>query len=140
MIKKIIVDSCVWISAFYKKDKYYEKGKLFLDWLKKQNDIQIIITDNIITETLTFIRRKAKNPSLVNKIIDIFLDDDRIEIYYTPEIVFLKALNIFQRYEKLSMVDSTIIVFYINLNPDYLLSYDETFNSYKELIRYEQPR
>lgn len=28
-MKKIIVDSCIWISAFIAKDKYHENGKNF---------------------------------------------------------------------------------------------------------------
>ncbi|KKL66523.1 hypothetical protein LCGC14_2144160 [marine sediment metagenome] len=138
--KKILVDSCVWIAAYYKQDKYHEKGKLFIEWLKSQRNVEIIIIDNIIIETLTFLRKKAKDPATVNEVANIFMEDDRIEVYITSEEAFYKGLEIFRKYKALSVVDSIIVVFYLNLNPDYLLSYDVRFNSYNEIIRFEEPQ
>lgn len=138
-MKKILVDSCVWIAAFYKKDKNHPLGVQFLEWFKKQENILIITTDYIISETLTYLRKKAKNKNSIRDIIDLFLIDQRIEIYFTSESFFHRAMQIFIKYDQLSFVDSTLIVFYINLKTDYMLSYDVGFNSYKDIIRFESP-
>ena len=138
-MKKILVDSCVWIAAFYKKDKNHPLGVQFLEWFKKQENILIITTDYIISETITYLRKKAKNKNSIKDIIDLFLIDQRIEIYFTSESFFHRAMQIFIKYDQLSFVDSTLIVFYINLKTDYMLSYDVGFNSYKDIIRFESP-
>ncbi|MFX1259845.1 MAG: type II toxin-antitoxin system VapC family toxin [Promethearchaeota archaeon] len=138
-MKKIIVDSCYWITAFAARDKYHKIGKKFLRWLKKQEKIKILITDFIIIETLSFIRRKA-DPIKANEVIDFFLKYEKIEIYYNDEEIFNEAIEIFKKYTKLSLVDCTIVIVYLNQKCDYLLSYDYGFDTYQEIIRFEQPQ
>ncbi len=139
-MRVILVDSCVWIAAFYKRDKNHELGKQFLDWLKNEENIKIIITDYIISESITYLRKKAGNSKFINEPINLFLEDQRFEIYFTLEDYFYKAMEIFQKYKKLSFVDSTMLITYFNLKPDYLLSYDSGFNAFKNIIRYEYPQ
>lgn len=139
-MKQIIVDSCVWIAAFYKRDKNHDRGKKFLDWFNKHESIKVIITDYIISETLTYLRKKTKNSKSVKEVIDLFLEDERFEIYFTLENFFYNAMEIFKKYEKLSFIDSASVVFYFNLKPDYLLSYDSGFNAFKNIVRFEHPQ
>ena len=140
MIKRILIDSCVWIAAFYKKDKNHNLGKAFLEWLNEQNNLEIIITDFIIAETLNYLRKKARDQRIVKEIIETYFDDEKTEIFFTQEEQFHGALDVFQKYKKLSFVDSTIVISYFNLKPDYLLSYDSGFNVFKNIIRYEYPQ
>lgn len=133
-MKKIIVDSCVWISVYLKKDKYHQKGKYFFDWLGDQKNIKIIINDFIISETLTFLRNKGGAfPKSINEIIELFQNDKRIELFYTSKDLFDKSINIFKKYEELSVVDSIIFLFYFIVEPNYLLTYDKRFFSFDQL-------
>lgn len=137
-MKKIIVDSCIWINAFIAKDKYHENGKKFLDWIKIQENIKILITDFIISETLAFIRKRTE-PIKANEVINFFLKYEKIEIYYNTEEIFKEAIEIFKKYTQLSLVDSSTIIVYLNQNCDYLLSFDDGFDSYREINRVSMP-
>lgn len=140
-MKGIIVDSNVWNSAFYERDDHRKKGKIFLNWMNKQKDIKVIINDYIISETLTFVRKKTKkNPSIAIKIINLFFQDPRIEIFYTSKENFNLAIDIYKKYGELSLVDSIIVLDYINIEPLCLISYDEGFDTYGRIIRFSDPR
>ncbi|MHA1661248.1 MAG: PIN domain-containing protein [Promethearchaeota archaeon] len=139
-MKKFFVDSVIWIAAFLRNDNHHQKGKLFLEWFEKQDKIKIIINDHIISEIAAHMRKKAKSkPLLINKIIDIFYEDPRIEIYYTSEENFNLAIEIFKNYEKLSLVDSIIVYHYLNNKIEYLISFDSGFDSYREINRIVDP-
>ncbi len=133
-MKKIIVDSCVWIAVYLKKDKYHQKGKYFFDWLGEQDNVKIIINDFIISETLTFLKRKGRNfPKSINEVIELFQNDRRIDIFYTSKDLFNEAIRVFKKYEDLSVVDSIIFSFYFVIEPNYLLTYDKRFFSFDHL-------
>ena len=137
---KIIVDSGIWIALFYKQDDHRNLGILFDNWFKKQKNIQIYINDHIISEVIARIIKKDRNrKELTKKIIKLFLNDERINVLYTSKEVFLQALEICKKYEKLSLVDSLIMCNYYQINPNCLLSYDQGFNSDPNLIRFEDP-
>ena len=139
-MRKFLVDSVVWIAAFLKNDDHHQKGKLFLEWFEKQDKNEIFINDYIISEIAAHMRKKAKNqPLLINKIIDMFYEDSRIEIYYTSEENFNLAIEIFKNYEKLSLVDSIIVYHYLNDKIDYLISFDSGFDSHREINRITDP-
>lgn len=133
-MKKIIVDSCVWIAYYLKKDKFHKKAEYFLSWLEDQEDIKIIINEYILSETLTFLRRKVRS-SLKNlkKVMDFFLNDERIDLFYTNPDLFNEALKIFEKYDKFSITDSIIFLLYFNLKPNYLLTYDDDFFSFENM-------
>lgn len=96
-MKKIIVDSCVWIAVYLKKDKYHQRGKYFFDWLEEQDKVKIIINDFIISETLTFLKRKGKKfPKSISEIIKLFQKDERIDIFYTSKDLFNEAIGVFK--------------------------------------------
>ena len=140
-MKIIIVDSCVWNSVFYKRDDHREKGIRFFKWLTNQKDVKICINDYIISETFSFIKRKTKvNREQIEKIINLLLNDERIEVFYTSKENFDLALDIYKKYEKLSLVDSIIVLNYLNIKPICLLSYDKGFDSYGDIIRLEDPK
>lgn len=139
-MRKFFVDSVVWIAAFLKNDVNHQKGKLFLEWFEKQDKIKIFINDYVISEIAAYMRKKAKNqPLLINKIIDMFYEDPRIEIFFTSEDNFNLAVDIFKNYEKLSLVDSIIVYHCLNNKIDYLISFDSGFNSHGEIRRIIDP-
>ncbi len=131
-MKIIIVDSGIWISAFLKKDKHHDKGSKFLTWLNSQNTIRIVITDYIISEILAYLRRKA-DPLLANNALDMILTHEKIDVYYSSEEIFDKSVEIFKKYKQFSLVDATIVFFYLKLECDYLISYESGFNSFREI-------
>ena len=140
-MKFIIVDSCVWNSVFYKRDSHREKGENFFNWLENQTDVKILINDYIISETFSFIKRKIKvNREKIEYIINLFFNDERIEVFYTSKENFELAIDIYKDYEKLSLVDSIIVLNYLNVKPLCLLSYDKGFDSYAEIVRLEDPK
>ncbi|KKN02440.1 hypothetical protein LCGC14_1117730 [marine sediment metagenome] len=139
-MKALIVDSCVWNAAFHKRDNHHEKGRKFLEWFNNRNDIKVYINDYIISETLAFLRRKlTKRVDITNKIINMFLTDERIEVFYTSKENFNLAIDIFRQYDKLSLVDSIIVLNYLKTEPICLISYDEGFDTYTKITRLEDP-
>ena len=137
---KIIVDSGVWIALFYKQDDNHKLGIKFHKWFKKQENVKIYINDHIIAEVIARIKNKSRNKKeLTKKIINMFLNDERINVLYTSKELFGLASDVCIKYEKLSLVDSIIYCNYYQIKPNCLLSYDQGFNSDQNMIRFEDP-
>lgn len=130
-MKKIIIDSSIWIGAFISKDKWHENGKKVLEWLQKEKSIRVIIPIGIIYEVIAGIINKPHGGfSKADQVLDLFMTDDRFEIFYNTEESFLEAQNIFKIYQGLSLVDATIVLLYENQNCTILYS---TADEYKNI-------
>lgn len=138
---RVIADSSIWIGAFVKKDKWHKNGKKFLEWLEKQENVRVIVPVGVIYEVIAGILEKYDGGfEKANKALDLFVTHEKFEIYYNTEESFNEANNIFKKYKVFSLVDSTIVVLYVNKKCNILFSTDSDYNCCSTFItRLEYP-
>lgn len=139
-MKRIIIDSCIWIGAFIKKDKYHRNGKEVLKWLEEQQNVKVLVPIGVIYEvTASIMENKYGGFRKAKMVFDLFLNHEKFDIYYNSEQMFQEIENIFKKYEIFSLVDSTIILLYINKNCHILFSTDNDFNHCNFVNKLEIP-
>ncbi|MHA1291771.1 MAG: hypothetical protein ACTSQJ_03770 [Promethearchaeota archaeon] len=98
--------------------------------MNKEKDIRVILPIGIIYEVIAGILNKPYGGfEKANKALELFMRHRNIEIYYNTEDSFQEVQKIFKLYKNLSLVDSTIVFFYINKRCNILFSTDKHYNS-----------
>ena len=134
-MRNIIVDSSIWIGAFVEKDKYHENGKAFLEWFKIQNNIKVIVPIGVVYEVIAGILEKTYGGfNKADKAFDFLMKHNKFEIYYNTESSLKEITRIFKKYKVFSLVDSTIVMLYINKKCEILFSTDNDYNSCSSFI------
>ncbi len=126
-IKKIIVDSVVWIAAINKRENHFKKAKKILEWINNQEKYEIIVTNLIMAEILNNFARKIKRRKFLLRIIDIFEKHNKISLYYDDEKISKVAIEVVKKISGLSYVDATLAVVMESLECDWLISFDDDF-------------
>jgi len=139
-MKIVIADSGIFIGAFITKDKWHENGKRFLQWLNKQKNVRVILPIGVIYEVIAGILNKVNGGfEKAFKALELFMTYPDFEIYYNTEESFKEVRNIFKKYKKFSLVDSTIVILYENKGCNILISTDSDYNCCPFINRLEFP-
>ncbi|MFQ6050371.1 MAG: type II toxin-antitoxin system VapC family toxin [Candidatus Hydrothermarchaeota archaeon] len=122
----IFIDSNVIIGAFNPRDKYHkEAAKIIRRY--DEGVFEGVITDYIMDEILTFIRRRS-SPETSIDVLNYILSSDLI-IMKTDRKTIDASYHIFRTYKNLSFTDSTVVVFMKNNGIKKIISFDERFDS-----------
>ena len=137
-MKRSIVDSSIWISIFVDKN---EIGKEFSKWYEIQEGetSQIIITYGVMTEVIAMVLKK-KGFKKAKRVLDMFLDSEKVQIYNKSLEFYEDIINVFNRYEVLSLVDAEIVLIYHLLKCNQLVSTDSGFNHCEGIDVYRIPQ
>ncbi|KKK40334.1 hypothetical protein LCGC14_0786520 [marine sediment metagenome] len=139
-MKIVIADSNIWIGAFVSKDKWHKNGKRFLEWLYNQKNIRVIVPIGVVYEVIARILNNTDGGfEKANKAFELFMTYPDFEIYYNTEESFNEVKNVFQKYKKFSLVDSTIVILYENKGCNILFSTDSDYNACPFIYRLEFP-
>ena len=141
-MKRILVDTGHWVGAFYEKDnfKWRKLGIKFMEWFEIQDkkNSQIIITYGILTEVIARLISKT-DFKVANKVLNFFLESDKIIIYNDTHKYEDEIFEIFRKYEDFTLVDAEIVLRYFDLHCDYLISTADEFNRCSGLNCYKTP-
>jgi len=132
-----LVDSGVWIGAFNPRDRYHEEAKLIIRGIADRAIQSVIITDHILGEVTTYIRKKVGSEASV-RAAEAMLDTNLLEIIFSDEDDFNAAYHIFKRYEGLSHADALSVVFARNLQSPGIFSFDAGFDGIRGITRLEK--
>ncbi|MBD3196748.1 MAG: PIN domain-containing protein [Candidatus Lokiarchaeota archaeon] len=139
-MKTVIADASIWIGALVKKDKWHENGKKFLKWVDNEANIRVIIPIGIIYEVIAGILNKSYGGfEKANKVLKLFMNHKKFEVYYNTENSFQEVIDIFRQYKIFSLVDATIVIFYENKKFDLLFTTDKDFDSCSFINKLEYP-
>ncbi len=127
------VDSGIFIGAFNPRDTEHKKSAQIIECVDKKT-FRAVITDYILDEILTFVRRKAGYEKSVS-VSNYLTFHGNIEILRIDEECYLAAFYIFQKYPTLSFTDSTTVAVILNHGIKYIYSFDKGFDSVKEIKR-----
>lgn len=139
-MKRILVDTGHWVGAFYKRDNWRKSGLIFMKWFESQDkkNSQIIVTYGILTEVIARLISKT-NFKIANKVLNFFLESDKIIIYNDAYKYGDEIFEMFRKYKDFTLVDAEIVVRYFNLHCDYLISTANEFNRCPGLNCFKEP-
>ncbi len=140
MMRKIIVDSSIWIGAFVSKDRWHDNGKKVFEWLEREKDVEVIVPIGVIYEVISGILNKSYGGfKKADKALKLFMTHERFRIFYNTEESFTEVQEIFRRYERFSLVDATIVLLYENQKCSMLFTTAEEYNSCTFITHYKFP-
>ena len=123
-----------WIAAVAKKDEHHKETSKIIKWVNQQTEYKIVVTNLILAEVVNFLKRK-KFFKLANDIADIFITNDKIELYFDDQTMSNISINLFKQIDRLSYVDASSVVFCRKLDCEYLISFDTDFDGIKNITR-----
>ena len=140
-MKKTLVDTGHWIGAFYDRDNWSKEGKRFLKWFEDQDGekSRIIITYGILTEIIARLINKI-GFKRAKKVLNFILESDKIDIYNESKKYQDEIFEMFETYEDFTLVDSEIIVIYLTLGCDQLVSIAEEFKRVPRINYFRNPQ
>jgi len=126
----IFVDSSFFIALVDRKDQWHPAAKAVLPVL---TDETIIISDLIITESITIIGRRSGGKA-GEQLYHYFIDN--CEVIFTDEKILEGSMTVFLRYDgTLSVSDSASVFIMMKKNIDRILSFDSDFDKVAGIVR-----
>ena len=106
----IFVDSGAWIALLNQRDQYHDDAVVIYNGLKQQR-AQLLTTDYVIDETITWLKYRA-NHSVAVQFLDLVESVEKTGVLTVAEIdktLFQEAKKLFRLYDdlKLSFTDCT---------------------------------
>jgi len=131
----IFIDSGIFIAFSNKRDVNHEKARALIKRVAKKEFGSPITSDYVFDEVITTTFIRTKRIELAIKIGNLILGKDPkipkfIKLINVSENIFLKAWDIFKKYEpkNLSFTDATIISMMENYKIGKLCSFDKNFD------------
>ena len=131
----IFIDSGIFIAFSNKRDVNHEKARVLIKRVAKKEFGSPITSDYVFDEVITTTFIRTKRIELAIKIGNLILGKDPkipkfIKLINVSENIFLKAWDIFKKYEpkNLSFTDATIISMMENYKIGKLCSFDKNFD------------
>jgi len=131
-----VVDSVVWIGVKSKRDQYKKISRALMDSFIKGEIRKILITDYVLLETISFLLKKSGFEEAIET-LNMFLQNERIEIVFVDELMLETAKSLFEKYRDLSLTDCSIIALMEEKKIKTLFSFDNGFDKIKGIIRKE---
>ena len=97
---------------------------------------KILITDYVLLETISFLLKKSGFEEAIET-LNMFLQNERIEIVFVDELMLETAKSLFEKYRDLSLTDCSIIALMEEKKIKTLFSFDNGFDKIKGIIRKE---
>ncbi len=140
-MKKTLVDTGHWVGAFYDRDNWSKEGKRFLRWFEDQDGekSRIVITYGILTEIIARLINKIGFKG-AKKALNFILESDKIDIYNESKKYQEEIFEMFETYKDFSLVDSEIIVIYLSLGCDQLVSIAKEFKRVPRINYFRNPQ
>ncbi len=135
-MKNIILDSNIFIGAWYKKDQYQAKSVALIEQVIEKKVGHIFITMFVVLEVLNFLLKKVPF-AVAADAFDMLIKTDRIHLITIDTIMMTKIEYLFKKYKNLSLTDCSLIITAQELGISDIYSFDGGFDRVKEIKRKE---
>jgi len=133
-IKNPILDTTVFIAAAFPKEIHHKEGKEIITAVEKGILGKPIITDYILDEIVTFVRKK-KDANASIEILDIILSSPNITLIKIENKHFEAGIQLFKTYERLSFTDAITVAVMRDLSIKIIYSFDTGFDGIPGITR-----
>ena len=133
-----LVDSNVLIGAFNPKDEFHKPAARILSQIEQGKVDKPIITDYILDEVLTFVRRRLGFDKSL-EVLESFLSSDTLGIEKVDEREFQAGIIIFEKNRRLSFTDAVSVAVMDSRDIRQIISFDKDFDSVRGIERLPSP-
>ncbi len=133
-IKNPFLDTTVFIAASFPKEKHHKEGKEIINAVEEGILGKPVITDYILDEIVTFVRKK-KGTNASIEILDTILSSPKLTLIKVENKHFEAGIQIFKTYERLSFTDAISVAVMRDLNIKTIYSFDSGFDGISDVIR-----
>ncbi len=131
---KAIIDSNVFIGAWYKRDQYKEESTKIIDSFVEGKIKKVFITTYVLLEVINFLMKKVPFEE-VKEYLDALTMCDRIKIINIDTFMLKEMKELFEKYKTLSLTDCSLIITARQLGIKEIYSFDSGFDKVKEIKR-----
>ena len=126
----IFVDSGAWIALLNRRDQHHDDAAAILNNLVQQN-VQLLTTDYVIDETVTWLRYRV-NHAIAVQFLDLIKSSRAtsvLDLVAIDRILFQEAEQLFRQYDtaKLSFTDCTSFAVCQQYNISEAFAFDQHF-------------
>ncbi len=127
---KVFVDTSAWLAFYDRSDQHHQAATHLAEQLKKQR-ANLVLSDFILTETLTIIRYRIGHQWAV-RFGQSILDSQLAELVNIGEPTRRRAWDIFQQYKDkdFSFTDCTSFAMMEQLGLKVVVAFDKHFEQY----------
>lgn len=133
-----LIDTVVFIAAYFPREVHHRDGKEIITAIQDQRIRGALITDYILDETVTFVRRKA-GVEASNRVLDTLLGSANLELVKVDRTHFEAGIAFFKRYDRLSFTDATTVAAMKDQGINLIYSFDSGFDSVPGIVRIVKP-
>ena len=133
----IFIDTTVWVAAIDRQDVLHNDGKGIVDAIANWKLPLAVITDYILDEVMTILKKRNIPPEIILKAVTAILESPRIKTIFVDDHLFMKGLTIFSKYNKLSFTDAITLAVMQKYKIKVIYSHDSDFDLSK-ITRYER--
>lgn len=128
------LDTTVLIAATFPKEKHHKAGKAIITSVEKGALGKPVITDYILDEAVTFVR-KRKSVAASNEMLDAILYSSHLRFVKVDNRIFEAGVQLFRTYERLSFTDAISVATMRDLGIEILFSFDSGFDGIPGIAR-----
>lgn len=133
-IKSCFLDTTVFIAAAFPKEKHHKAGREIIISVEKGVLGRPVITDCILDEVVTFVRKK-KGAAASVEILDAILYSSYLKLIKIENRHLEAGLQLFRMYKRLSFTDAVSVAVMRDLNIEVIYSFDSDFDEIPGIIR-----
>ncbi len=133
-----LVDSNVLIGAFNPKDEFHKPAARMLSQIEQGKVDKPIITDYILDEVLTFVRRRLGFEKSL-EVLEAILSSDILGIEKVDDREVQAGIILFEKNRRLSFTDSVSVAVMDSKGTHRIISFDKDFDSVRGIERLSLP-
>jgi len=133
-----LVDTAVLIAAYFPREAHHRDAKEIITALQTQRIRGAFITDYILDEIVTFVRRRA-GVEASNRVLDNLLASANLELLKVNKTHLEAGIALFKRYDRLSFTDAITVAVMKDQGIDLIYSFDSGFDSVPGIVRIVKP-
>jgi len=128
----------IFIAAYFPREVHHQDGKEVIAAIESQRIREALITDYILDETVTFVRRRA-GVEASNRVLDTLLGSANLKFMKIEKTHLEAGIAFFKRYDTLSFTDATTVAVMKDQGIDLIYSFDSGFDSVPGVVRVVKP-
>lgn len=133
-----LIDTAVFIAAYFPKEVHHKDAKEIVTAIQTQRIREALITDYILDETVTFVRARA-GAEASNRVLDTLLSSPNLKLLKINKNHFEAGIAFFKRYDKLSFTDATTVAIMKDKGINLIYSFDSDFDAVPGIARMVKP-
>jgi len=134
LTRRSFLDTTVFIAATFPKEKHHKEGRAILTSIEKGALGKPVITDYILDEVITFVR-KRKSIAASIETLDAILYSPRLKLVKVDNRIFEAGIQLFKTYERLSFTDAVSVATMRDLGMEIIYSFDSGFDGIPRITR-----